>query len=61
MGDCDLFEVLNQLREKGIRDVLDDDPEDTASTRHEAARMGIGKIIQLFDGLPYTLGEPVAD
>ncbi len=58
--DGNLFKALDQLREKGVGDVFDDDAEDAAAARNQAARMGVGEVIELLDGLPDPLGQPLA-
>ncbi len=61
MGDGDLFKALDELGEEWIGDVFDDDAEDAAATGDQAARMGVGKVLELLDGLPDALAEPFAD
>ena len=61
VGHRDLFKALDQLREEGVGDVFNNDAENAAAARDQGARMGVGKVIQLLDGLPDALGQPVAD
>ena len=61
VSDGDLFKALDQLGEKRIGDVLDDDPEQAAAAGDQGARVGVGKVIELLDGLPDALGETFAD
>ena len=57
----DLFEALDQLGEEGIGDVFDDDAEQAAAAGDQGARVGVGQVVELLDGLPDTLAETVAD
>ena len=61
VGDRDLLKALDQLWEKGVGNVFNNDPEKTAAARDQGARVGVGKVIQLLDRLPDPLGQPVAD
>ena len=56
-----LFKALNQLREKGVGNVFHNDAQNAAAAGDQAARMGIGKVVQLADGAPDALGQAVAD
>src|ERR1700761_90825 len=60
VGNGDLFEVLDQFGKEWVGDVLDDDSENAAAARDQAARMTVGEVVQLLDGLPDTLGKPLA-
>ena len=44
------LESFDDFREKRIDDVGNDNPQRSAVTRSEMARMGVGKIAELFDG-----------
>ena len=61
VGNRDLLEALDQLREEGVGNVLDDDAEQAAAAGDQGARVGIGEVVQLPDGLPNALGKPFAD
>jgi hypothetical protein len=61
VGDGDLFEAGDEFREEGVGDVFDDDAEDAAAPGDQAARVGVGEVVQLLDGLPDALGELLAD
>ena len=61
VGDGDLFEALDQLGKEGVGDVFNDDAEEAAAAGNQGARMGVGEVIQLLDGLPDALGEAFAD
>src|ERR1039458_9262025 len=49
MGNCDLLKALDQLREEGIVNVFNDDSKEPTAARHQAARVGVGKVVQLLD------------
>ncbi len=59
--DGDLFEALDQFGEEGIGDVFDDDAEEAAAAGDQRARVGVGKVVELLDGLPDAFGEALAD
>ncbi len=59
--DGDLFEALDQLGEEGIGDVFDDDAEQAAAAGDQGARVGVGQVVELLDGLPDAFAEAVAD
>ena len=61
MSNCNLFKALDQFREEGIGDVLNNDAEETAVPGNQSARMGVGKVIQMLNGLPDAFRQPVAD
>ena len=61
VGDGDLFKALDQLREEGVGDVFNDDAEEAAAAGDQGARVGVGEVVELLDGLPNALGEPFAD
>ncbi len=61
VGHGDLFKALDELGEEGIGDVFDDDAEDAAAPGDQAARMGVGEVLELIDGLPDPLGQTFAD
>src|SRR5579859_3624375 len=60
-SDGDFFEAGNELREEGIGNVFNNDPKNTAPPRYQAPRMGVGEVIELFDGLPDALRQFLAD
>src|SRR5271170_938056 len=49
----DVFKALNQLREEGIRNLGDDETEQSTSTRHQRSSLSIWKIIEFVDHLPH--------
>ena len=55
VSDGDLLEALDEFWKEWIGNVFDDDPEQAAAARDQGAGVGIGKIIELFNGLPYPL------
>jgi hypothetical protein len=59
VGHGDLFKVLDQFREEWIGDVFDNDAENAAAAGDQAACMGVGEVVELLDGLPDALGEPL--
>ena len=61
VGDGDLFKALDELGEEGVGDVFNDDAEEAAAAGDEGARVGVGEVIELLDGLPDALGEAFAD
>ena len=61
VGDGDLFEALDELREEGVGDVFNDDAEEAAAAGDEGARVGVGEVVELLDGLPDALAEAFAD
>src|SRR5258708_5626465 len=54
---CDLFKSLNQLREKRVGDLRDDEAKQPASTGYQATSLRIGKVVQLIDRFPHTSGQ----
>ena len=61
MGYSDFFKALDELGEERICNIFDDDAQDAAAARDQASGMGIGKVLELIDGLPHALAEPFAD
>jgi len=52
IGDSDLFEAGDEFGKEGIGDVFNDDAKDAATSRNQAAGMGIRKVVELLDRLP---------
>ena len=52
-----VFEDLHDLREKGIRDLGDDETENTAATRNQSPRLRVREIAQHLDCAPNAFGQ----
>ncbi len=59
--DGDLFELLDELGKEGVGDLGDDEAEELAFAGDEGACLGIGKVVELADGLPDACCEDGVD
>ena len=60
MRHGNLFKARDQFGEERVGDVLDDNAQDAAASRDQAARVGVGEVVELLDGLPDALRELLA-
>jgi len=53
----DILESLNQFREEWIGDFGDDQAKNSAPAGNQRPGLGVGKIVQTADGIPYTFSH----